>query len=305
MVKTVQRCWFLEEDQEGTVRHCNWRRIWGYADSMSRVHSILRNLKTSRPRWMDSFRNTKIGPVLDVKVCYHQERWRCGDHDRILVSWPDSFMGSHCEWNQWTRYRKRQKKFQSREAFNSDISTEGLVAKAEDTSQNSVVNLSVQLCPLLQMKWMDVDPQPFRSSLSWCVKINDHWSLRHDCINFFEKTMEQQDLMTLIEKFKVQKFAGTLQLTVDAWVNCFGKRRIMRRNIFQYCLNPCSYDKFRYFRANQGYSGENFVDPLLQDNTLLPGDFTEYINHIGNAFEMHSIIQRGLIPQGRSNSKNR
>ena len=30
--------------------------------------------------------NSKIGPVLDVKVCYHQGTLRCGDHDRILIS---------------------------------------------------------------------------------------------------------------------------------------------------------------------------------------------------------------------------
>ena len=48
-----------------------------------------------------------------------------------------------------------------------------------------------------------------------------------------------------------------------------------------------------------------FVDPLLQDITLLPDDFAEYIYHVANAFEMHSINQSGLIPGGRSNRKNR
>ena len=48
-------------------------------------------------------------------------------------------------------------------------------------------------------------------------------------------------------------------------------------------------------RAIQRHSGENFVDPFLQDNILLPSDFAEYIYHVGNAYEMHSIIQSGLI----------
>ena len=55
----------------------------------------------------------------------------------------------------------------------------------------------------------------------------------------------------------------------------------------------------------QGLSGENFVDPLLQDNILLPDDFAEYNYYIGNAYEMHSIMQSGLIPGGRSNRKDR
>ena len=78
-----------------------------------------------------------------------------------------------------------------------------------------------------------------------------------------------------------------------------------RKKRFQYCLNPYFLKKFQYFRAIQGHSGENFVDPLLQDNLLLPDDFAEYIYHIGNAFEMQAIFLSGLIPGGRSNRKNR
>ena len=85
---------------------------------------------------------------------------------------------------------------------------------------------------------------------------------------------------------------------------CFvtGRRKEKR---FQYCLNPYSLNKCLYFRAFQGRSGEILVDPSLQDKILLPDDFAEYIYHIGNAFEMHSIVQSGLIPGGRSNRKNR
>ena len=42
------------------------------------------------------------------------------------------------------------------------------------------------------------------------------------------------------------------------------------------------------------------VHPTLQDNVLLPDDFAEYIYHIKNAHDMHSIIQGGLIPGGKS-----
>ena len=72
-----------------------------------------------------------------------------------------------------------------------------------------------------------------------------------------------------------------------------------------HCLNAYSLNKFLYFRAIQGHAGEIFVDPLLQDIILSPDDFAEYIYHIGNAFEMHFIIQSGSIPGGRSNRKNR
>ena len=74
---------------------------------------------------------------------------------------------------------------------------------------------------------------------------------------------------------------------------------------FQYCLNPYSSDKFMYFWAIQGHSGGTLVDLTLQDNVLLPGDFAEYINHIGSAFEMHSIIKSGLMTGGKSLRRSR
>ena len=83
-----------------------------------------------------------------------------------------------------------------------------------------------------------------------------------------------------------------------------GKRKRREEHI-SYCLNPFSSDEFLYFRAIQGHSGGALVDPLLQDSVLLPYDFTEYIYHIGNAFEMHSMIKRGLIPGGTSLRRDR
>ena len=77
-----------------------------------------------------------------------------------------------------------------------------------------------------------------------------------------------------------------------------------KKRFHQYCLNPYSSNKILYFLAIQ-HSGDNFVDPLLQDNVLLPDDFAEYTYHIGNAYEMHYIMQSGLIPGGRSNRKDR
>ena len=70
-------------------------------------------------------------------------------------------------------------------------------------------------------------------------------------------------------------------------------------------MNPNSSKHILCFRAFQGHSGRNLVDPALQDNVLLPEDVTEYINHIGNASEMHSIIRGGLIPGGRSLERDR
>ena len=83
-----------------------------------------------------------------------------------------------------------------------------------------------------------------------------------------------------------------------------GKRRRTKEKV-SILLESFFIDESLYISAIQGHSGRNLVDPSLQDNILLPDDFTEYIFHIRNAFEMHSILQSGLIPGGRSNRKDR
>ena len=67
---------------------------------------------------------------------------------------------------------------------------------------------------------------------------------------------------------------------------------------FQICTDP-SGEEILYLRALQGHSGRNLIDPLFQDNVLIPNDFFEYIYHIGCAINLHSITNSGLIPGGQ------
>ena len=47
----------------------------------------------------------------------------------------------------------------------------------------------------------------------------------------------------------------------------------------------------------------NLLDPPLQDNVVIPSNFFQHINHIGCAFNLHSIINSGLIPGSQNSSK--
>ena len=58
-----------------------------------------------------------------------------------------------------------------------------------------------------------------------------------------------------------------------------------------------------YLRALQGHSGRSFIDPTLQDNVVISGNFFQYIYHVGCAINLHSIINSGLIPGGQNLSK--
>ena len=107
----------------------------------------------------------------------------------------------------------------------------------------------------------------------------------------------------IMEKFKA-KFDGTSQWPINDRITCLAKGGKPKKR-FQYCLNPHSSKHFVYFRATQENSGGNLVHLALQDNVLLPEDFTEYIFHVGNVREIHSIIRSRLIPGGRSLKKDR
>ena len=58
-----------------------------------------------------------------------------------------------------------------------------------------------------------------------------------------------------------------------------------------------------YFRALQGHSGNNLIDPTLQDNVVIESGIFHHIYHIGCAFNLHSIINNGLRPGGQDLSR--
>ena len=72
---------------------------------------------------------------------------------------------------------------------------------------------------------------------------------------------------------------------------------------FQYCVGPSSLETLLFLRAIHGHSVGKRIDPTLQDNVLLPNDFAEHIYHVGSSHDMHSIIQSGLTPGGKSVKK--
>ena len=66
---------------------------------------------------------------------------------------------------------------------------------------------------------------------------------------------------------------------------------------YQYCSDNSG--RILYLRALQGHSGNNLIDPTLQDNVVIGSGIFHYIYHIGCAFNLHSIINNGLIPGGQ------
>ena len=123
-----------------------------------REYTQPRILTTSRPRgWIRS--NTKIGPVLDVKLYPHEGR-QCID---IMIEslFRDQTVSSVRIVNGTNTSQKRQNKYPT-ENVELFISTKKLVAKAKPKPK-SVVNSSINV-PIRERKWIDIDPQPFDRS---------------------------------------------------------------------------------------------------------------------------------------------
>ena len=70
---------------------------------------------------------------------------------------------------------------------------------------------------------------------------------------------------------------------------------------YQYCSDISGI--IVYLRALQGHSGRSLIDLSLQENVIIQRGFFQHIYHIGCAFNLHSIINNGLILGGQNSSK--
>ena len=82
----------------------------------------------------------------------------------------------------------------------------------------------------------------------------------------------------------------------DLWIACLAAGGGSKRR-YQYCSDNSG--TILYLRALQGHSGNNLVDPMLQDNVVIGTGIFPYIYHVGCTFNLHPIINNGLIPGGQ------
>ena len=101
-------------------------------------------------------------------------------------------------------------------------------------------------------------------------------------------------------KFHLRSHSSQVQhWSDDSWKACLAAGGGSKRR-YQYADNS---GRIFYLRALQGNSGNNLIDPTLQDNVLIGSGIFPYIYHIGCAFYLHSIINNGLIPGGQDLSR--
>ena len=138
---------------------------------------------------------------------------------------------------------------------------------------------------------IDVEPGPFDKS---CFEVSKKMIrlLRHDPSLLREDGAVE---FRILSQMFHSEFTSSQHWSIRAWLNYLQKGGGPKKR-FQYCVDPFHADTILHLRAIQGHSGGKHINPTLQDNVLLPGDFAEHIYHVGSSHDMHSIIQSGLIP---------
>ena len=219
-----------------------------------REYTLLRSEQASRARgWI--LGNTKIGLVLDVKVCLHQKRHGI----EILIE--SLCRNGTASWvrivNGINKYVTGTSETISLENVEYRV-TRKLVAKAKPRLKPAVT-LSPVSIPLRDRKWIDINPERFRRD---CFAVSKSMIrlLRHDQ-SFSREGDGAVRFDDIMEEFK-EKFDSASQWPINDWISFLAEGGGPKKNI-QYCLNPNSSKTFLYFRAIQGHSGGNLVDPEL------------------------------------------
>ena len=161
------------------------------------------------------------------------------------------------------------------------------------------VDYSPSIIPMKERNWIDIEPGN-NYSLSLRTRFRRKQSIFFDILRKYNEKMTERfnsgDLKNIF-RANFHKFLIGLTIVGKACLAAGGgaKRR------YQYCTDVSGI--IVYLRALQGHSGRNLIDPSLQDNVVIQRGFFPHIYHIGCAFNLHSIINNGLILGGHNSSK--
>ena len=152
-------------------------------------------------------------------------------------------------------------------------------SKAKAKPQPTVLVGTTATIPIHQRVWIDIEPsKPDLESYDLSKKVIN--LLRHN------QTLQREE-------------DGAIE-SDDRWKACLAAGGGSKRR-YQYCSDNSG--TILYFRALQGHSGSNLIDPTLQDNVVIDTGIFHYIYHVGCAFNLHSIINNGLILGGQDLSR--
>ena len=270
----------------------NTGNLTQYRSVACREYTLPRDDWGSQPKgWIQG--NLRIGPVLEVTTSF--QHFKYGIEIRIKSVGQDNSQS-------WVRISYGTNKCVIDSNHNN---TEAPADTHEDqASQTSVKVIAARpkakakpqkrepvdvpsIIPMHERKWIDIEPsEPSLAAHEVSKKVIS--LLRHN------QTLQSED-NEAIEFHKI-KFHFRNHHSVwsdDRWKACLAAGGGSNRR-YQCCSDNSG--TILYLRALQGHSGRNLIDPMLQDNAIIQRGLFHHIYHIGCAFNLHSIINNGLIP---------
>ena len=247
--------------------------------------------------------NTRIGPVLEVTTSFRPFKY--GIEIRIWSVNQDNSQS-------WVRKTYGTTKYvvesiqdnteipvdpQEEQVPQTIIKVVAARSKAKAKPQPRVLVGTTATIPIHERRWIDIEPSE-QNLASYDLSKKVINLLRHN------QTLQREDdgaIEFYKIKFYLRNHHSQIQLwSDDRWKACLAAGGGSKRR-YQYCSDDSG--TILYLRALQGHSGSNLIDPTLQDNVVIESGIFHYIHHVGCAFNLHSIINNGLIPGGQDLSR--
>ena len=268
-----------------------------------REYTLPREDEASQPKgWIQG--NTKIGPVLEVATSYLHGKH--GVEVRIMSLSRDNT-------HSWVRISHGSNKFVMNVNNNeTEIPEDQLEEYALKLSANyfacrskakakpqrrEPTGSSPRIVLIERRNWIDIEPGKYSLS-DYEVPKKVIYLLRHS-----RQVHREEDGAIHFWRIKENlqnQFPQSIHWSDERWKACLAAGGGAKRR-FQYCTDDSG--TIVYFRALEGHSGRNLIDPSLQDNVVIPSNFFQHLYHIECAFNLHSIINSGLIPSGQKSGK--
>ena len=265
-------------------------------------YTLPRDDPSSQPKgWIQG--NMGIGPVLEVTTSF--ENFKYGIEIRIWSVGQDNSQS-------WVRISYGTIKYvvdsnqnnteipadpQENQVPQTSIKVVAARSKAKAKPQQREPVDTTTTIPMHERKWIDIEPsEPTLAAYDVSKKVIS--LLRHN-----QTLQREQD--GAIEFYRIKFYLRNHSSQVqhwsdDRWKACLAAGGGSKRR-YQYCSDNSG--RILYLRALQGHSGNNLIDPTLQDNVVIGSGIFHYIYHIGCVFNLHSIINNGLIPGGQDLSR--
>ena len=238
-------------------------------------------------------KSTRIGPVLNIKGCHHDDRYSI----EVLVQ--SLFQDRTASWVRIVNGVDKCVTESMLTKKEKDIAAVKPIAKARPRQKPTLTLTSVSTL-VRERKLIDIETQRSHDHKCFDVSKAIIRLLRHDQTvhREIDGAIEYNDI---IEQCRKKKFDDVSQWLLEDWISTLAMGGGAKKKL-KYCVNPNSSTQFLYLRAIQRHSGDNAVDPesMYYCRKDLP---SKYIFHVGNASALISIIINGLTSRVLHNSE--